>query len=78
MALASLVVCLLQLWFYDWSKRDWLGIEAVKSVSRISASGSSTIMVLPYRFLRNWANCECGWLAVPYSSCVSWNTVFLV
>jgi hypothetical protein len=30
MAAASLVVCLLTLWFYDWSKRDWLGIEAVK------------------------------------------------
>jgi hypothetical protein len=32
MALASLVICLLCLWFYDWSKRDWLGIEAVKEL----------------------------------------------
>lgn len=32
MALISLVVCLLLLWFYDWSKRDWLGIEAVKAL----------------------------------------------
>lgn len=32
MALASLVVCLLCLWFYDKSKRDWLGIEAVKDL----------------------------------------------
>src|ERR1035437_3860318 len=30
MALLSLLICLLFLWFYDWSKRDWLGIEAVK------------------------------------------------
>ena len=30
MAALSLIVCLLTLWFYDWSKRDWLGIEAVK------------------------------------------------
>jgi len=32
MALLSLVTCLLTLWFYDWSKRDWLGIEAVKQL----------------------------------------------
>ena len=30
MSLLSFVVCLLTLWFYDWSRRDWLGIEAVK------------------------------------------------
>lgn len=30
MAGLSLVVCLLTLWFYDWSQRDWLGIEAIK------------------------------------------------
>ena len=29
-ALLSLACCLLALWFYEWSKRDWLGIEAVK------------------------------------------------
>ncbi len=32
MAGASLVICLFLLWFYDWSGRDWLGIEAVKSL----------------------------------------------
>lgn len=32
MALLSLVTCLLTMWFYDWSKRDWLGIEAVKQL----------------------------------------------
>lgn len=32
MAFLSLLICLLTLWFYDWSKRDWLGIEAVKSL----------------------------------------------
>jgi len=32
MALASLIICLLTLWFYDWSKRDWLGIEAIKGL----------------------------------------------
>jgi hypothetical protein len=34
MALLSLLSCLLTLWFYDWSKRDWLGIEAVKQLFR--------------------------------------------
>lgn len=32
MSVLSLVVCLLTLCFYDWSKRDWLGIEAVKQL----------------------------------------------
>lgn len=32
MAVLSFAVCLLCLWFYDWSKRDWLGIEAIKSM----------------------------------------------
>lgn len=32
MSVLSLVTCLLTLWFYDWSKRDWLGIEAVKQL----------------------------------------------
>ena len=32
MAILSLLTCLLTLWFYDWSKRDWLGIEAVKQL----------------------------------------------
>lgn len=28
----SFIVCLLSVWFYDWSKHDWLGIEAIKSM----------------------------------------------
>jgi hypothetical protein len=30
MAFLSLVICLITLKLYDWSKRDWLGIEALK------------------------------------------------
>ena len=36
MALLSFVICLLTLRFYDWSKRDWLGIEAVKGLKEYS------------------------------------------
>ncbi|MFA6174351.1 MAG: hypothetical protein WC334_02785 [Kiritimatiellales bacterium] len=32
MAGLSFLACWLQMRFYDWSKRDWLGIEAVKSL----------------------------------------------
>lgn len=32
MVLLSLVVSLLTLWFYDWAKKDWVGIEAIKSL----------------------------------------------
>lgn len=32
MAAFSLLVCIVALWLYDWSKRDWLGIEAIKGM----------------------------------------------
>ena len=32
MAFLSLLICWLTMLFYDWSKRDWLGIEAIKSI----------------------------------------------
>lgn len=32
MALISFVVCWLSMMFYDWSERDWLGIEAIKEL----------------------------------------------
>lgn len=30
MVFASIIVCLLTLEFYDWAKKDWLGIETLK------------------------------------------------
>jgi hypothetical protein len=35
----SFVVCLLTLWFYDWAKRDWLGIEAIKQLKDYEGAG---------------------------------------
>ena len=32
MIMASLLICLLTFWFYDWAKQDWLGIESMKEV----------------------------------------------
>ena len=32
MMLISFIVCFLTVKFYDWSKRDWLGIEAIKEI----------------------------------------------
>jgi len=32
MTFLSFIVCMLTIWFYDWAKRDWLGIEAIKSL----------------------------------------------
>lgn len=32
MIVLSIIVCLLTLYFYDYSKKDWLGIEAIKSI----------------------------------------------
>jgi hypothetical protein len=40
MMLLSFVACLLSLWFYDWSKRDWLGIEAIKGLKDYEGSKS--------------------------------------
>jgi hypothetical protein len=32
MTLLSMLACLAMMKFYDWSKRDWLGIEAIKGI----------------------------------------------
>jgi hypothetical protein len=37
MSVASLLVCLGCLYFYDWSKRDWLGIEAIKDLESVQS-----------------------------------------
>lgn len=50
MAVASLAICLCCLRLYDWSKRDWLGIEAIKSL-RTDPSRAGTWMPLA-RLLR--------------------------
>lgn len=34
----SFVVCILTIWFYDWAKRDWLGIEMIKGMKTYSGS----------------------------------------
>ena len=38
MILASMIACLLKLQFYDWSKHDWLGIEAIKNLKEYSGA----------------------------------------
>lgn len=38
MALLSLIICLLYIWFYDWAKKDWFGIEAIKGVKEYDGS----------------------------------------
>ena len=32
MSLVSLLACRLTIMFYDWLQREWLGIEAIKSL----------------------------------------------
>ena len=38
MAGLSFLICWLTMRFYDWSKRDWLGIEAVKSLKNYTGT----------------------------------------
>lgn len=38
MALLSFIICWLTMKFYDWSKRDWLGIEAIKGLKDYDGS----------------------------------------
>jgi hypothetical protein len=38
MATLSFLVCWLFMKFYDWSKRDWLGIEAVKELKNYNGA----------------------------------------
>jgi hypothetical protein len=49
MTLLSLASCILLLQFYDWSKRDWLGIEAIKALKNYEGSkkiGRLTVWVM--------------------------------
>jgi hypothetical protein len=32
MTFLSFLLCIMIIWFYDWSKKDWLGIETIKSL----------------------------------------------
>ncbi|MGO9613613.1 MAG: hypothetical protein ACLPX5_11325 [Dissulfurispiraceae bacterium] len=41
MTVLSLIACLLAIKFYDWSKRDWLGIEAIKEISGYMGTNKS-------------------------------------
>jgi len=41
MALLSFIVCWLSMKFYDWSQRDWLGIEAIKGLKDYNGSSRS-------------------------------------
>jgi len=56
MSVLSFIGCLLFLRFYDWSKRDWLGIEAVKSLK--DYSGTSRLR----RFMA-WLLCRGDYIA---------------
>jgi len=38
MTLLSFIACILTMKFYDWSKRDWLGIEAIKRLKGYEGS----------------------------------------
>lgn len=49
MTACSMALCLLVLYFYDWTKKDWLGIETIKSFrapSRGSWSGQIASRIL--------------------------------
>ncbi|HMP85082.1 MAG TPA: hypothetical protein PKE08_00230 [Candidatus Paceibacterota bacterium] len=48
MTACSAIVCLGLLAFYNWSKKDWLGIEAVKSLRDKSGTGR-------FKKISNWA-----------------------
>ena len=37
MTILSMDLCLVMLYLYDWTKKDWLGIETIKSVRELSS-----------------------------------------
>jgi hypothetical protein len=50
MTALSLLICLLTIRFYDWSKRDWLGLELVKDLK--GYEGSNAVGRVASWFLR--------------------------
>lgn len=45
MTVLSALVCYLTLLFYDWSKKDWLGIEAIKEIKHAENPGRFTRLI---------------------------------
>jgi hypothetical protein len=64
MAGLSFLACWLQMRFYDWSKRDWLGIEAVKSLKDY-AGASRTRRLLAW-ILRRSDSVACVLLSIKF------------
>jgi hypothetical protein len=64
MALVSLVVCLIMLWGYDLSHRDWLGIEVLRSAKIYD--GSNRWRRLISWILRRGDIVACLFLSVRY------------
>lgn len=73
MAFASLVFCLLLLRAYDWSQRDWLGIEAVKGLK--DYAGPSRWRRLSAWLLQRGDGCACVVLAIKFDPFVT--TIYL-
>jgi hypothetical protein len=64
MATVSLAVCLIMLWLYDLSKRDWLGIEVIRSAK--SYDGPSRLRRLISWILRRGDVAACLFLSIRY------------
>lgn len=45
MIVLSVLISLGTIWFYDWSKRDWLGIETIKAVRDKEQGGKITRLI---------------------------------
>lgn len=45
MTFLSFIYCLLTIWFYDWSKKDWLGIETIKALKDYGGGHSAGRLV---------------------------------
>lgn len=54
-SIVSFIACYLTLLFYDWSKTDWLGIEAAKGLKELDGSWQKRMIAKTLRFGDNFA-----------------------
>lgn len=69
MMVLSFIACLLSVWFYDWSKCDWLGIEAIKSLK--GYSGDKKLGRLTGWLLRKSDSVVFLFLSIKYDSFIT-------
>lgn len=55
MMILSFLICILTIWFYDWAKKDWIGIETMKEIREVGGKSLLARIVQKIMHKGKWA-----------------------